>query len=119
MVVQHHLSSQKMHTYKEGTDVHSCIIDAAMETESVLHCWEAIAHQDTHASYEQYSIELLKAVINLWVTVRAHVHLQKSGHYSLRRSYKKDVTAKGLEVIYTCVIDAYNIIVVMIVTFSL
>ena len=94
MVVRHHLSAKTMRTYEEGTDVRSCIIDEAMKTKSILSCWEVIAHS-IPATYEQYSVELLHAVISLWVAVRAHA-FAKEWTMKFQRKYKKG-TRKSLQ----------------------
>ena len=57
-----------------------------MRTNSVLQCWETIAHT-IPPTYEQYSVELLKAVINLWVAIRAHA-FAKGWTMKFERKYK-------------------------------
>ena len=94
VIVRRHLSVQSMQTYNQGTDIHSCITDEIMRTNSVLCCWETIAHSIPH-SYEQYSIELLKAVISLWVTVRAYA-FAKGWTMKFEKKYKKG-TRKSLQ----------------------
>ena len=83
-----------MQTYNQGTDVRSCIIDEAMRADSVLHYWETIAHS-IPPKCEEYSIELLKAVISLWVTIRAHA-FAKGWTMKFENKYKKG-TRKSLQ----------------------
>ena len=71
VIVRRHLSTQSMQTYNQGTNIHLHITDEAMKTNSVLCCWETIAHSIPPA-FELYSIALLKAVISLWVSIRGH-----------------------------------------------
>lgn len=87
MVVRHHLSVHSMQRYIHSTNVHACIADEAMKTDSVLHCWEIIAHS-IPPTYEEYSTELLRAVISLWVTVRVHA-FAKEWTMNFQRKYKK------------------------------
>ena len=93
VVVRCHLSAQSMWTYNQDTDIHSCITDDAMRTNSVLCCWETIAHS-IPPTYEQYSIELLKAVISLLVFVCTHA-FAKGWTMKFERKYKKG-TRKSL-----------------------
>ena len=42
-----------------------------MKCEQVLSCWEAIA-STIPTKYELYSIELLKLITELWITICGH-----------------------------------------------
>ena len=94
IIVRHHLSAQSMQMYNQGTNIHLCITDEAMKTNSVLCCWETIAHSIPPA-FELYSIELLKAVISLWVSIRGHA-FAKGWTMQFERKYKKG-TRKSLK----------------------
>ena len=94
LVVRCHLSAQSMQTYKQGTNIHSGITDEAIRRNSVLCYWETIACS-IPPTYEQYSIELLKAVISLWVSIRAHA-FAKGWTMKFERKYKKG-TRKSLQ----------------------
>ena len=93
-VVRCHLNAQKMHTYKQGSDLLTEIVSATLTTSSVLSSWERIA-QTIPPTYEQYSIELLKNVISLWVTVRAHA-FAKGWTMKFESKYQKG-TRKSLQ----------------------
>ena len=93
-VVRCHLSIQKMHTYKQGSDVLTSIVSETLITTSVLSCWETIA-QTIPPTYEQYSIELLKNVVTVWVTVCAHA-FAKGWTMKFQSKYQKG-TRKSLQ----------------------
>lgn len=94
IVIRHHLNVRNMQTYDQDTDVHSCIIDEAMKTDSVLCHWDTITHSISPI-YREYSIELLKAVISLWVAIRAHA-FAKEWTMKFESKYKKG-TRKSLQ----------------------
>ena len=94
LVVRRHLNVQKMQTYKQDTDIHITIVSEALRADTVLCCWEVIA-QTIPPPYELYSMELLKAIISLWVTVRAHA-FAKEWTMKFERKYKKG-TRKSLQ----------------------
>ena len=71
IVVRHHLNVHSIKTYDQGTDVRTSIIDEAMRMDSISYHWKVISHSVLFM-YEEYSIELLRAVISLWVAIRAH-----------------------------------------------
>lgn len=56
----------------QGTDNRSSVIEDALKAEPVLCYWEAIA-DGIPPAFDAYSVELLKALISLWVGIRAHV----------------------------------------------
>ena len=94
LVVRRHLNVRSMQTYDEGTNICLSITEEVLTTNSVLCCWETIAHS-IPLSYEEYSIELLKAVVNLWITVRAHA-FAKGWTMKFEKKYKKG-TRKSLQ----------------------
>ena len=57
--------------FTPGTDVCSHILKEVEQSEDILFYWESIA-SSVPAKCEPYSIELLKAVTELWLTVRGH-----------------------------------------------
>ena len=71
MVIRQHFSVPDVHTYIPGTDLRRHILDKVLESEPTLSYWEAIA-DSIPTKYEQYSIELLKVIANLWITIRGH-----------------------------------------------
>lgn len=71
MVVRHHLNIPAIQSYLPNTDLREVIIKEALGSSSLLPYWETIAHY-IPSRYEKYSIELLKAIIELWITIRGH-----------------------------------------------
>ena len=54
---------------KPSENLHSAIVEEVLDDPSILEMWEANATV-IPVKYETYSIELLKAVVELWATVR-------------------------------------------------
>lgn len=73
-IVQRHLNVKNMLTFNKVTDVPSCVTGEAMRTDSVLHLWEIVPSVLILTSYEEYSLELLNAMIKLWVAKNVTVH---------------------------------------------
>ena len=70
---QLNIKNFSVHTsHSQDGNFSDSLIAQVIETESVLSKWEDIAHRIPHR-FEKYSIELLKAVVRLWTTVRLHV----------------------------------------------
>ena len=46
-------------------------METALGCDSILHHWDTIC-QSIPAKYERYSVELLKAVVDLWTNIRGH-----------------------------------------------
>ena len=74
VIVQHHLNVKSMLTFNKGTDVPLCVIGEAMRTDSVLHLWEIVPSVLILTLYEEYSLELLNAMIKLGVAKNVTVH---------------------------------------------
>jgi len=58
-------------TFTPGTDLRTHILEEVHQSESVLSYWETIACS-IPLRYELYSIELLKAITTLWISIRGH-----------------------------------------------
>ena len=71
MVVRQHLHVNNIDSLSTNTDVRRLIMDQFVQSEPILVHWEEIA-RDIPARYEPYSIELLKVITGLWVTIRGH-----------------------------------------------
>ena len=71
MLVRKHLNVQDIQTYIPGTDLRKVIIDKLLLSENIITLWEDIA-QNIPSHYEKYSVELLKNVANLWITIRGN-----------------------------------------------
>ena len=70
MVVRQHLNVPNIQSYQPDTDLRECILKEALGSQSVLSYWETIA-DIIPARYEKYSIELLRVVIELWITIHS------------------------------------------------
>ena len=70
------------------------LIGQVIETESVLSKWEDISHTIPHR-FEKYTIELLKAVVRLWTTMRLHA-FAKGWTMKFEKRYQKG-TRKTLQ----------------------
>ena len=72
IVVRSFLNESNINSHiLKGSDVHTNILKAATKNPSVLSVWESIASSIAPA-YEEYSIELLKLNVDLWVNTRVH-----------------------------------------------
>lgn len=87
LIVRRHLNIEQKHTFISGTDVKKCILEEVMKADQVLTCWEVIA-STIPTKYELYSIELLKVITELWITIRGH-SFSKEWTMKFERKYKK------------------------------
>lgn len=71
LVVRQFLNTTTIKEMNPDTDVKAQILNAALKRDSVLHYWNTIS-QSIPAQYEHYSMELLRAVVQLWINVRGH-----------------------------------------------
>ena len=71
MVVRKHLNVPNIQSYQPDTDLRKVILKEALDPQSVLSYWETIADV-IPARYEKYRVELLRVVIELWITIRGH-----------------------------------------------
>ena len=71
LVARQHLDVQNIQISTPWTNVRRLIVDEVIKSETILSCWEAIAHS-IPTKYEQYSIELLQVITNLWITICGH-----------------------------------------------
>ena len=70
MVLRQHLNIPDVLTYVPGTDLRKHISKDVLENHDIMILWETIA--DIPDKYEQYSVELLVQIIDLWITIRSH-----------------------------------------------
>ena len=94
MVVHRHLNVPNIQTYQPNTDLRERILKEALDSPSVLSYWETIA-DNIPPRYENYSIELLRAIIVLWITIRGH-SFAKEWTMKFEMKYKKG-TRKALQ----------------------
>ena len=72
LVSRHHLNVNNLSVLASNADVHKLIMDDVLQSDSVLGFWEAISVDCIPSKYEEYSIELLQLVTNLWIKIRGH-----------------------------------------------
>ena len=95
VIVRKHINNDIIvHAYIPGTDVRKLILDEALVSQSVINLWEK-ASKMIPLKYESYSIELLREIVKLWVTIRGH-SFAKDWTMQYERKYKKG-TRKGLK----------------------
>ena len=87
MIVRQHLNIPAIQSYQPNTDLREGILKEALRSPVLLSYWETIAHC-IPSMYEKYSIELLKVIIELWITIRGH-SLLKTGLADLNRSVRR------------------------------
>ena len=66
MIVRQELQTTN---YAAEENLYSLISELVLSDQAILRCWEGIA-DSIPIKYEQYSIELLKDIAHLWVTIR-------------------------------------------------
>jgi hypothetical protein len=86
VAVRRHLNTGAMLTYT-SSDLRSAIKDDIFSSHYLLSQWENLA-ETIPPKYEKYSMELLGAVADLWITIRGHAF---STDYTMtfERKYKK------------------------------
>ena len=87
------MTSMQSHSL-ESVEIRSSIASKVVEAVPVLRVWESIA-TSISPTYEEYSIELLRNIIDVWVNVRAHA-FSKVWTMKFQRKYKKG-TRKSLQ----------------------
>ena len=93
MVVRQHLNVPNIQSYQPHSDLRVRILEEALESQSVLSYWETVA-DIIPARYEKYSLELLRVIIELWITIRGH-SFAKDWTMKFEMKYKKG-TRKAL-----------------------
>lgn len=68
LVARRHLNTQ---VFNPGINIRKLIMEDVIKSDQILSQWEAIAHSIA-TEYEAYSIELLQAITDLWITIRGH-----------------------------------------------
>lgn len=91
VVVCRHINTE---TYTPGSDIRKIILEEALSSPPITFLWENVA-QAIPTKYEKYSIELLTAIIDLWIMIRGHA-FAKEWTMKSERKYKK-ATRKELK----------------------
>ena len=71
VIVRQSLNTTAIKENIPDTNVKGKIMETALGCDSVLHYWDTVC-QSIPAKYERYSVELLKAVVDLWINIRGH-----------------------------------------------
>ena len=71
VIVRQSLNTTAVKENTPDTNVKAKIMETVLGWDSILHHWDTIC-QSIPAKYEQYSVELLKAVVDLWINIRGH-----------------------------------------------
>jgi len=85
-----------LQTLKHTENVHSAITEEVLNDPGILEKWEAIALA-IPATYETYSLELLRAVIELWATVRCFSFSAGCNILLRKAAAKKQGTRRALK----------------------
>ena len=75
-------------TFTPSTDICTSILEEVQQSESVLSHWETIACS-IPSKYEPYSIELLKVITALWISVHGHSFAKEWTMKFQRSKYQK------------------------------
>ena len=70
-VVRQSLNTTAVKQNTPDTNVKAEILETTLNCDSVLQHWDTIS-QSIPPKYEQYSMELIKAVVDLWMNIRGH-----------------------------------------------
>ena len=92
MVVRRHLNTT---TFDHTVDINCAICDDVFKSKNIMDLWEDIASVFP-PRYEQYSIELLTHILNLWTSIRGH-SFAKGWSMNFERKYKQKGTRKTLQ----------------------
>ena len=82
-------------SFTPGTDARSHILEEVEQSEDILFYWENIA-SSIPAKCEPYSLELLKAITELWITIRGHSFAKEWTMQFQKSKYQKG-TRKTLQ----------------------
>ena len=81
---------------KPSVNLHSAVVEEVLDDPCVLEMWEANATV-IPAKYETYSLELLKAVVELWATVRCFSFAAGCNILLQKAAAKKQGTRRALK----------------------
>ena len=87
------LNVQKL---KPSENLHSAIVEEVFNDPCTLEMWKAIA-TGIPVKYETYSLELLKAVVELWATVRCFSFAAGCNILLQKATAKKQGTRRALK----------------------
>ena len=65
------MSLKNAHMSAPGFNIRQLILKDVIQSTTVLSYWEEIAHR-IPSKYEPYSLELLQAIVDLWITIHVY-----------------------------------------------
>ena len=71
MIVRRNLNVTLVNSQSANTSHSAKILAETMDSKPILEHWDVIA-RSIPPNYESYSLELLRAVVTLWITIRGH-----------------------------------------------
>ena len=77
-------------------DIHSKVVDKILADQEILEMWEKVA-SGVPPKYEEASIELLKAVVELWATIRCFSFAAGCNILLQKKTTKKKGTRRVLK----------------------
>ena len=86
MVTRRHLRYDSLSTL-QGVDIFSTVSEEVLKDANILETWGAIS-KPTSQRQESYSLELLKAVCKLWLTIRGF-SFSEGCNSLLRKSFER------------------------------
>ena len=89
MLFRQHFNVHKVQMYVPGSDLRRTVGEEVLCSDRIITCWERIV-QDIPQKYEQYTIELLKAITDLRITIRGH-SFAKGWTMKFERKYQKGI----------------------------
>ena len=94
-VFRWHFNKESISRYAIGRNLRDVVCLEVLCSQPILSCWENIANCIA-AKYSAYSLELLGAITNLWITVGGHA-FAKGWMNKFQKKYKRKGTRKELK----------------------
>ena len=93
-----HLRADQLHSL-QNTDLYTVVTDDVLKDVALLDVWENIS-KPTSQRHNTYSIELLKIICQLWITVRGFSFAKGCNslfHKTFERGTRKTLSSKGTD----------------------
>ena len=97
-ITRRHLRADQLHSL-QNTDLYTVVTDDILKDVALLEVWEIIS-KPTSQRYSTYSIELLKLVCRLWITIRGFSFAKGCNslfHKTFERGTRKTLSSKGTD----------------------
>ena len=96
IIFRKHINHHSMSSYTPGSNLTAPIIDEILSSPAVLLSWDNIA-DSIPSKYEVYSMELLKSIIGLWISIRGHSFASDFTRTFEEKSKSKQALRKSLK----------------------